>query len=451
MSCSKLTGLVLWLAFILGLTGCSTNSLFSPYPQQIATARQAIVNGQLEKASQVVSGKTGSADKVLYLMEYGRIQQLADNYQSSQKAFQMAIDAVDDEEAKAKITVSGTGVQAGSLLLNDNVIPYSGLPYERILLHQYQALNYLAMGDIEGALVEVRRMERGQQEQEQLQKSVVSSWFGMAQQEGIMNILGALNLKDSKFRYTVKAASQVETQFTNPVVYYLAGVIYEANGNFNQAAVNYRKALALAPQNPYFQQAVKAEPLKEGTGKLVVFFEQGFVPARYEFFSILPIPGAGVVNIKFPVYLDDMPSLSGLAVRSEEENFNAVTAVGVNLYALAARNLTENYPVLFLREGLRQLTKVKLQQKAAEKGQAAGGIAAGLYAVLTAAADLRSWLTLPTDIQVLQTPFQAGTHTFILNYNAQTQRLPVKIVAGHITLVYVTGYAGRFFIKTFVL
>jgi hypothetical protein len=46
--------------------------------------------------------------------------------------------------------------EAASFMINDNVRPYRSRPYELVLLHQVIALNFLAQGNVESALVESR-------------------------------------------------------------------------------------------------------------------------------------------------------------------------------------------------------------------------------------------------------------------------------------------------------
>ena len=66
-------------------------------------------------------------------------------------------------EEKAVIRASDIGAQTASFLANDNTIPYKGDGYEKVFMYQFQAFNYLAKKDIEGAGVEVRRANREQE------------------------------------------------------------------------------------------------------------------------------------------------------------------------------------------------------------------------------------------------------------------------------------------------
>ena len=145
------------LSLILQLTGCATSSVLAPYPGQTDEIKKKIAAGQLKDAQQTLEEKKGSADKILYMMEKGRVSFLAKDYETSVKDFGFVLDEMEKNEEKAKITATGAVSQGSALLTNDNAIPYQGEGYERVFVHHYQALNYLFTGNLEGAGVEVRR------------------------------------------------------------------------------------------------------------------------------------------------------------------------------------------------------------------------------------------------------------------------------------------------------
>ena len=63
---------------------------------------------------------------------------------ASQQSFALALNKLNDIDNRALLSVTHTANQGGSLVSNDNVIPYQSYPYERIFIHHYQALNYIA-------------------------------------------------------------------------------------------------------------------------------------------------------------------------------------------------------------------------------------------------------------------------------------------------------------------
>ena len=151
---------LLCLPLVLG--GCAASSVFSPYPGQAAHYKAALEAGMPDAAVLRIGSKTEGADATLYLMEKGRIQQVAQNADGSKGDFERVIQRYADQDDKATISASGLAASGASLLTNDNARPYAGRTYERVFVHQYQALNFLAAGDMQGALVEVRRANQVQ-------------------------------------------------------------------------------------------------------------------------------------------------------------------------------------------------------------------------------------------------------------------------------------------------
>lgn len=69
-------------------------------------------------------------------------------------AFDEAARRIDEYEAAAKVSVSA---ESAAMLTNQANLPYRGRAYDKVMLHTYQALNYLQLGDADAARVELNR------------------------------------------------------------------------------------------------------------------------------------------------------------------------------------------------------------------------------------------------------------------------------------------------------
>jgi hypothetical protein len=94
----------------------------------------------------------GSGDNILYYLDKGMLAHYAGLYPESSGLLESGERAI--EEAYAKSIVQ----ELGTYLLNDNVRDYAGEDYEDIYINTFNALNYYHRGDLEEALVEIRRM-----------------------------------------------------------------------------------------------------------------------------------------------------------------------------------------------------------------------------------------------------------------------------------------------------
>jgi uncharacterized protein len=109
----------------------------------------------IKKNAKKLYGKT---NVLLYHIDVGILYHYAGMYDSSNVHLLKANDIFYDLFARS---ISN---EAASLMVNDNVRPYRSKPYELVLIHQIIALNYLAQGNVEDALVETRQVDLLMQE-----------------------------------------------------------------------------------------------------------------------------------------------------------------------------------------------------------------------------------------------------------------------------------------------
>jgi hypothetical protein len=94
----------------------------------------------------------GEKDRVLYWLDLGLLYHYQGDFANSNLMFENAEHAIDDLYTKS------ISKGAGSLLLNDNALDYSGEDYEDIYLNVFKCLNYLYLNKKDDAFVEVRRI-----------------------------------------------------------------------------------------------------------------------------------------------------------------------------------------------------------------------------------------------------------------------------------------------------
>lgn len=446
------------LLLAAALAGCAASSVFSPYPLQAAGFRQALTGLDAGPVMTRLDQKRNSADKLLYLMERGRLAQLQGDFAGSQRDFAQAIAVFEQNADKAMFTLSGGAAGGASLLTNDNAIPYRGYAYERVMLHQFQAFNYLGLGDVEGATVELRRAALFQRDMELKYADEIAKAQGEAVQNQVM-----LDDYAQYFTGMDTVAGRVRNSFQNGYTFYASAVIWEALGEYNSALVDYKKALELAPDNKALQadviranQYFGGAPAKKGepaapTGTVVVLFEQGFVPAKKPVGLGIATLDGGVFSIQFPIYDGlDYTAPSPLLVRLPDQG-KVETALLVDTGALAVKALKEQVPAMLVRQALRARAKYELQKKASEQGGLGGQFLANVYNLVSEQADLRSWLTLPANAQGARLALPAGTQSLEFAGLAGSLSLPVDVRAGRTTIVRVVEANGRLLTQTFAL
>jgi len=460
------------------LPGCAATSLFKPYPIQAADFRAAITAAPAVSADPAgtslaaglaaAPGAAGThtadimrkldrrrtgADGTLYLMERGRIAQLQGDYATSKTDFEQVIANMQAADDKAMLSASGGVALGAALLTNDNAIPYKASDYERVLVHLFQVFNYLGLKDIEGATIELRRAQQVQREIELRHDKEVSEARGEAAQNNIN--VGEF---DQYFSGMDTIAGKVKNSFQNGYVFYTAAMIREALGEYNDAMVDLKKTLEMAPNNRELRDDVirlnryfgGGNKTNGKTGVVVVLYEQDFVPQKSAIGLPIPTMDGGVFSIQFPIYSgsDYVP------VRPINVRFSTGTKQTMPLAdtgALAVKAHREKIVGLLVRQVLRARAKYELQKQAADQGGLVGQFAANIYNVVSEQADLRSWLTLPAHGQGTRLVLPAGQQTIELVTGTGNTPVNIEVRAGRTTIIRAVEANYQLITQTFAL
>lgn len=417
--------LSLWLLMMLALTGCASNSILTPYPLRAGGYTHALATAALPSAVDDARKVKSGRDAALARLEEGRLTQLQGDAAASRAAFAEA-DRLERREAdKAAISASQTANQGLSLVSNDNVITYRLPVHEQIFLHTYQALNYLSANDREGAMVEMRQAQT-------LQDKARDSHESQEDAEPLPPM--AREHYSSETANLDSLAARTGSASQNAWSLYLAGVLYEAAGQWDDAYIDYKRALALTPEHPVLAQDVSrlaarlnrredvsllklpkpAPAAKADEGSVVVLFEEGLVPPRQELFLPFPWPEAWYV-LAIPYYPQPWQASAPLRLENHALKQPVLTRPVTDVQALAARALKDRLPALLLRQTLRAQTKHRMQEESADKGGSLLGVLVGAWNLISEQADLRSWLTLPRYAHIARFNLPEGEQEIRLN------------------------------------
>ena len=390
-----------------------------------------------------------------YLFELGLVAHYANRFPESSAAFDQAGDIAEDRYTKSVLE------GAGSLLTSSKLRSYSGTRYERLLSHYYRALNYIYLGQLDGALVECRRA------------TSLINYFK----------------NDDKYDF-----------FGAGFLAYLSGTLFEAAGEWNDALISYKQA-AEYYQNAaektgvgvpddigyslvrltrklgftddferYRQQYGEPPAHPKNSGELVLFYESGYVPPKSEEALMFPILKTdkvedkkfartligreGIVyeevkleyllRIAMPTIGSHRPRIAGVSVTVGENQETGVLVEDVENIAIETFNAQR--PIILIETLGRALLKYLAYREANKQHEALGALV-NLAGVVTEQADTRSWKTLPNQIFIVRMPLPAGTHTLNLSFlNAngrvsQRESVPdVKINPNRITFLNYRTY-----------
>ena len=328
-------------------------------------------------------GESGR-DSLLYILDLGLALHSAGRYEESNKVFLQA-----DKLAEIKDYTS-IATEAGTLLTSDNIKSYKAEDFENVLINTYLAMNYALMGDWENSLVEARR---------------VNQKLYMMVSEG-------------KRKYKQNAFAR-----------YLSAAVYEADGNFEDAYVDYKNTHDLMPGFPGLgkdlwrcaringieddlekwdeeysltradHDAAMAVGPKSRKAEIIVLYENGISPIKR------PNPQFRELPRFFP---------RANPVRMAEVDINgqpvANTLMLENIEATAIENLDEKYGGMIAKKLAGIVAKEVVAHEIERKSKLLG-LVSEIAMFASDQADVRSWNLLPRDLQIARIPVDAGTYT----------------------------------------
>jgi hypothetical protein len=344
-------------------------------------------------------GGENSKDGLLYTLDLGLALHSAGHYDESIRIFR---DADRLSEIKDYTSISKS---TATLLVSENIQDYKAEEFENVLINTYLAMNYALEGNTEDALVEARR---------------VNQKLYMMVSEG-------------KRKYQQSAFAR-----------YLSAILYESEGNWNDAYVDYKNTYELDPRFPGLggdlwrmakmteneQDEEKWDELfsltaedhrrqeqRVGQAEIVVLYENGISPIKK------PNPSFESTPKFYPRFNPvSYAEVSIHAVRSNTapntgtnlgQDYRSVgtTAVLDNIQAMAIENLNEKYGGIVAKKIAGMVAKGAVGYGVSQAtGSPLLGELAGLILYKADTADTRSWNLLPQSLQVLRIPVEPGLY-----------------------------------------
>ena len=397
------------------------------HPARMSRVRMLMAQEDYSRALEEMEQAGGSEDDVLYLLERGLLLHYAGQYDQSNQVFERA------EVLSEDLYTKSLSREAASLLTSDLLLKYVPRPFEQVLINYFRALNYIFSDLREDALVECRKAG------DKL----------------------ALYSEEDKRPYRRDAFLQ-----------YLSGILYEWDGQVNDAFISYRNAFgdyrtygelfgishpphlacdlirtaqALgfseeeAKIDSILRAGCKSEAYRPQLAKVVVFVEYGFVPVRQEWGLNIPILESEAKHAGQSPYDFSLGATSRLYGHSFEpdeiayflrvalprypqlkqapiapsiylDSLYITPAMSEDIFALAKTELDQDMPKIFVKTLARAIIKYKATDKAGDKWGDAIGKIVNVATAATEHADLRGWLSLPRAIYVATAYVEPGRH-----------------------------------------
>ena len=421
--------------------------------ENVRVAREAVLAGTPEAA--VCWGENLATNSVytknLGKVEAGRLALLSGDSSRAEFWFRAAVDsAVDRKEKKPDIKLGDVGnTVLASTVTDDRTREYYLAPYEINLALTYGILAELMNGKREDALVDARLSVYIQ---DSLAKTYGEDMKKAAATDDAKATSAGEDIYEDQSAALREMMASTRNSWENPVLWWLTGALFEADGDLEMAWQSYRKAAACRPDNPVF--ALDAARADKGKGlatpapdkaKLLVVYEEGLVPQRQSL--KIPVPIYTAMSIDIPAYGDKSAHSPSAVAISGLTNLVAA-APALDIRALAARDLNERLPGVIIRNITRAAVQAGAQAAVNASGNEEaeiGGWVVNAGASAIRRADTRSWATLPDGQQVWsEGAMTPGDYRIGISVNGRTVSVPVTLKSGDVKLLWVVD-SGQIF------
>lgn len=335
-----------------------------------------------------------NGDQLAYLLEYATALHQAGRYEESNKAFMQA-------EKMAELNdYTSVSREAGAMIVQEGIVQYKAEIFEFILITVYRALNYLMLGDYDNAQVMARKLNEK------------------------LNKLSTEMDTDTKKRQASFAA-------------YLAALLWEAQGDWDNAFVLYSKAHEMAPEvdvikrdvliaakksnrdtdfekyNKKWPDLAKSIDVKntKGKGEFVFLFQQGWIARKQQ----------RPDNRTFPMMVPVSKSIGSVDVLVNDQKVHSEKVYDLDLISI--QTMEAIFKKLVARALARQAARIAVRESARnnEKNSAlqVAALATFIFDAMDTA-DLRQWSTLPASFQVARIYLPPGKHQIkVVGFNIQ--------------------------------
>ncbi|MEI8633888.1 hypothetical protein P4S72_20990 [Vibrio sp. PP-XX7] len=419
------------LCMTVNLGACanfSTGNLFSDYATQNNELHQALAQGDYKQAAKTLPDP--KRRDILGHLEKGRVYMLNHELQQSQSALEKGVQAVQQQQELATISVSREVTNAGSLMTNDNLNDYVPADYELGYLHLYLALTYVYKNQLEDALVELRLANQVQEKAKKSREKELENEQSELKKQGVQPNIGSILAHCPDAGEGLKSVQ-------NGYLFYLSALLYETSGDLNDAYVDYRRALAVAPDNLGVihgtlrcaqklgmhddlvllrQRYGKVPVLPDHHGRVLLLQEQGVVDPMKGWQLSLPIFDSqtslgNIYSLALPYY-QAYHSQKVLPVRLDDHVVNGDLLSDTNL--MARTNLRERMTTMVIRQLLRLVVKNSIREGVSKNNKDIVNLVINVWNMATEQPDTRSWLTLPASVFSSTVVVPAGPQTLVV-------------------------------------
>jgi hypothetical protein len=413
-----LTGKIFLLAF--SVLSCATSSKnYKEIDHSVDQANYTAAVDTIVKRQDSRKVIYSQKNAIMLFLDKGLLEHYAGNYSASSTDLQNAERLI--EEAYTKSISEGFF----SYILNDNVKEYPGEDFENIYLNVFNALNYYNRNDIEGALVEIRKLSNSGGKLEMLARryEYKDPKTGAGLNDTVRKETGVSDLPDVK-----------SVNFSNSALArYLGALFYQADGNEDSSRIEFDQIYRAYSTNTNIYSGEvpnaveEARNVPDGMARLNIISFTGLSPVKEEktVVQYLPFqhPILQIAMFKLPVMTKRPSVINRIEVEvdgTKKFDLELLEDMG----AVIEETFNAHYSNILLKTFIRTIIKYVVADVAAmtaennDNSLAGLAIALGARAAMDASekADIRMSRYLPDRAYIGGINLDPGTYSVIIKY-----------------------------------
>jgi len=376
-------------------------------------AVEAVERGQ-RRRNAVYSVKNA----IMLFLDRGLLEHYAGNYAGSSNDLQNAERLIEEAYTKS------ISEDFFSYIINDNIKEYPGEDFEDIYINVFNALNYYNRGDIEGALVEIRKLSMSSGKLDMLSRKYeyTDPGTGASLSDMLQRETGVGELPQAR-----------QVNFSNSALArFLGALFYLGEGDTDAARIEFDQLdAALANRNIYrapIPQAVEqARSVPDGSARLNIISFTGLSPIKQEeqVYHYLPFfrhPVLQFAVFRLPAITRRPSAISRIEAVIEDRSFNLELLEDIGV--VIEETFAARYSNILVKTYIRTILKYAAADIAAMEAEKRQGELAGLLTAIAArtamdlseSADTRMSRYLPDKAFIGGINLDPGVYSVIINY-----------------------------------
>jgi hypothetical protein len=384
--------------------------------ERIEQAQETYASGNPEAAYQLLAGEGSLRDEtrdgLLWRLEQGKMAQDSGHFEESWTTLTEASQLADRFDLEWATT--SVGEELGSVAVNDRLRVFRGSYADRIALENARVIAALSRGDALGAATAAKRIAERQKDAEVEQARRIKQVNDEIAKRGGTSSVNQLLAREGVDLSTAYAA------YLNPLGSWLSGILQCSTGDGNdrqRGETELRRALAMVPDNKTLLAQVERNPYdlaRDGQPQVIVLFENGLAPRLDQETIPLITPWLGLSTIPYP--RQRRIPRPAFAIEASGGGSTVRSETLADYDAIWERDFKQRLPEIILRTVVMVAAKeaatfaatepLRQRRRGGSDGAAIGEIAvligASIYKATTNKSDLRTWRSIPAEVQIGQ-------------------------------------------------